>query len=88
MPGSDRVTAEAAFGAMLLQKDTREAIASAEQRDCAARGASNCSPEALPLQQCIEDIDMGSGLARGMLLWLLGVPLSVIILIALFTSYI
>jgi hypothetical protein len=32
--------------------------------------------------------DMGSGLARGFLLWLLGVPLSVIILIALFTNYI
>jgi len=30
---------------------------------------------------------MGS-LAKGTLLWLLGVPLSVIILIALFTSYI
>jgi hypothetical protein len=36
----------------------------------------------------IEDIVMGSGLARGFLLWLLGVPLSVIILIALFTNYI
>jgi hypothetical protein len=34
-----------------------------------------------------EDFDMGS-LAKGTLLWLLGVPLSVIILIALFTSYI
>ena len=31
---------------------------------------------------------MGQGLARGFLLWLLGVPLSVIILIALFTNYI
>jgi hypothetical protein len=32
--------------------------------------------------------EMGQGLARGALLWLLGVPLSVIILIALFTKYI
>jgi len=34
-----------------------------------------------------EGFDMGS-LAKGTLLWLLGVPLSVIILIALFTNYI
>jgi len=34
-----------------------------------------------------EDFDMGS-LAKGTVLWLLGVPLSVIILIALFTNYI
>lgn len=31
---------------------------------------------------------MGTGMARGLLLWLLGVPLSVIILIALFTNFI
>lgn len=34
-----------------------------------------------------EEFDMGS-LAKGTVLWLLGVPLSVIILIALFTNYI
>ena len=38
-------------------------------------------------QKKAEDFDMGS-LAKGTLLWLLGVPLSVIILIALFTNYI
>ena len=31
---------------------------------------------------------MGSGMARGLHLWLLGVPLSVIVLIALFTNFI
>jgi len=31
---------------------------------------------------------MGSGLAKGALLWFLGVPISVIVLIALFTNYI
>jgi hypothetical protein len=31
---------------------------------------------------------MGTGMARGLLLWLLGVPLSVIVLIALFTNFI
>jgi len=39
------------------------------------------------LKRRTED-DRGSGMARGFLLWLLGVPLSVIILIALFTNYI
>jgi hypothetical protein len=38
-------------------------------------------------QKRAEDFDMGS-LAKGTVLWLLGVPLSVIILIALFTNYI
>jgi hypothetical protein len=31
---------------------------------------------------------MGSGLAKGFILWLLGVPLSIIILVALFTNFI
>ena len=43
--------------------------------------------ETLSEQERLED-EMGQGLARGALLWLLGVPLSVIILIALFTNYI
>jgi len=49
--------------------------------------ASNSPSERYLTQGRMED-DMGSGLAKGALLWLLGVPLSVIILIALFTNYI
>ena len=52
-----------------------------------AGDASNSLSKRYLNKREMED-EMGSGLARGALLWLLGVPLSVIILIALFTNYI
>jgi hypothetical protein len=51
------------------------------------RDASKWFFETLCSGQESEEFDMGS-LAKGTVLWLLGVPLSVIILIALFTNYI